>query len=175
MAHLWLMDPRAPEPIPLLDSPLDIDAAPVVPVPPGQPGESDSSRTILMKADPAGDSWCLVAGAGAAAFVNGERVAVGIRLLRDRDEIRIPHSGRWYFYGTERLAQLAPFPGSAPASCPRCRQPVLPATAAVQCPGCGLWHHESAELPCWSYAETCAMCSQATELDAGYRWTPEAL
>jgi hypothetical protein len=175
MAHLWLMYPRTHEPVPLLDSPLDIDAAPPAPASPAAGGEADASRTLLVKTDATGDAWCLVAGAGAEAFVNGQRVVAGIRFLRDRDEIRLPLSGRWYYYGTERLAQVMPFPLSQGAACPRCRQPVLPAAAAVQCPGCGLWHHESAELPCWSYADTCAMCSHSTQLDAGYRWTPEAL
>jgi hypothetical protein len=59
--------------------------------------------------------------------------------------------------------------------CPRCRQRIEKETLAVRCPQCGLWHHQSEELPCWTYSSTCAMCPQPSALDAGYQWTPTEL
>jgi hypothetical protein len=175
MAHLWSMDPRSRDPIPLLDPLHELEDDPHGDPRTAASGAEDAARTLLVCADASGDAWCLLAGIGTEVFVNGRRVVAGIRLLRDRDEIRLPDSRRWYFFGTERLARVEPFPGDRSASCPRCRQAVQPGTPAVRCPSCGLWHHGSEALPCWSYADTCAMCSHATSLEAGYRWTPEAL
>ena len=47
-------------------------------------------------------------------------------------------------------------------------------TPAVQCPACGRWFHQSAELPCWTYSDHC-LCPQPTALDCGYQWTPHGL
>ena len=110
--------------------------------------------------------------------VNGTPLHAGIRVLRNRDEIRL--NGTRMYFSTERLAQVTPFPGAdRPTQCPRCKQPINEGQMAVRCPNprCGVWHHQSEvdELPCWTYTPNCANCGQETELSSGFRWTPEGL
>jgi hypothetical protein len=107
--------------------------------------------------------------------INGLPLIGGLRTLSDQDEISCPAAGA-LFYSTERLARVEPLPALGyEVSCPRCRQPIASGSAAVRCPGCEVWHHGSEELPCWTYAPTCALCQQQTAADTGYRWTPEEL
>jgi len=121
------------------------------------------------------DEWILLAAPRAGISINGLPLQVGIHVLADRDEIRIGGRGS-VFFSTERPARCEPLPPSDRSLvCPRCRQPIEPGTPAVRCPQCALWHHQSADLPCWSYAPTCALCPRSTEQDAGFQWTPEDL
>ena len=113
-----------------------------------------------------------MAGAGTEVRVNGIAVAGGLRVLADRDEV-VVHGERRYF-STEQLAEAVPCPArNAALECARCRQAIEAGSRAVRCPRCGVWHHESVALPCWTYADTCAVCPQPTDLSTGYRWTPE--
>ena len=106
--------------------------------------------------------------------INGMRPSLGIRVLRDRDEIRV--DGERLFFSSERLAAPEPFPGADQAiMCPRCKQEIIDNSTAIKCPQCGVWHHQSEEFPCWTYSERCALCDQSSSLDSGYRWTPEGL
>ena len=133
---------------------------------------SVASGTLVRSAGPRQD-WHLLAPEASEVTVNGYRLSGGLRTLQDRDEIRIPGVGT-LFFSTERLATVEPLPESArDVCCPRCRQTVTPGTNAVRCPGCGVWHHASPELACWTYAPGCAMCGQLTAMDAGYQWTPQ--
>ena len=119
--------------------------------------------------------WALLAWPEAGVRVNGKAVSIGIRLLRDRDEIR-PAGRPPVYFSTERLAGVEQLPdGSEELFCARCRQRIEEGGEAVRCPACGIWLHESEELPCWTYASTCALCDQTTDLEAGFRWTPEDL
>ena len=73
-------------------------------------------------------------------------------------------------------AAVEPLPESAgEVFCARCKKRIPAGAPAVKCPQCGAWHHSSDDLPCWTYAETCAFCDQPTALDADYRFTPEDL
>jgi hypothetical protein len=122
-----------------------------------------------------GGQWALIGAAGSAVCVNGESLALGLRALVDRDEIRCGES-REYF-SAETLPLVASMPaGARPLRCPRCKQVIVPGSLAVRCPNpqCGAWHHQSDELPCWTYTPACSLCPQPTPLDGGYRWTPEA-
>jgi hypothetical protein len=142
-----------------------------------QSGESTAWReeVLLIPTARRTELWVLLAGVKADVRINGIRLSLGIRCLRDRDEIRVGGTDLYYF-STESLAVAEPFPGSPPNTfCPRCRQAIAPGDAAVKCPACGVWHHKSEDLPCWTYSETCALCSQVTAMDAGYRWTPEGM
>jgi Zn finger protein HypA/HybF involved in hydrogenase expression len=127
--------------------------------------------------DPAGGAplWTLLGGQEAALRVNGQPLALGIRALRDRDEISV--AGQRCFFSTEELALVVPFPGMAQTVfCPRCKQKMEVGDPAVSCPHCRAWHHQSEKFPCWTYEPTCALCHvQSTALDAGYAWTPEML
>jgi hypothetical protein len=118
-----------------------------------------------------GEAWALVAAAGAVR-VNGAPLALGLRVLRDKDEI-CSEGGR-VFFSEERLAAVEPFAGAAPVACARCRQPVEPGSPSVRCAGCGVVCHESPELPCMTYTPTCPLCSRSSTLGA-FTWTPEDL
>jgi hypothetical protein len=132
---------------------------------------------MVLPAEGAGPSptWALLAGPSATLRVNGQPLVLGIRVLRDRDEISF--DGHRGFFSTEELAQIVPFPGlPQPAFCPRCKQKMETGDLAVVCPHCRAWHHQSEKYPCWTYGGTCALCQvQSTALDAGYTWTPEKL
>jgi len=157
MAHLWL--------------PEDGDAA-WTRQPLGGETALGASAGLLRATAPEGHRWVLLA--APSVRVNGSPVAAGIVALRDRDEICA--DGRRVFFSTESLAEVVPYPGGERTTfCPRCRLEIAAGTLAVRCPHCGVWHHQSAELPCWTYAERCVQCDQRTALDAGYRWTPEEL
>jgi hypothetical protein len=123
-----------------------------------------------------GEKWVLFVAAGDRVHVNGTLLAVGMRVLKDRDEIGVGN-GDSVFFSTERLARVQPFPGiGREAKCPRCWDPIQVGSPAVQCPRCGVWHHQDTEnnRPCWTYTEKCAAsCDQSTDLQAGYQWTPE--
>ena len=121
--------------------------------------------------------WALLVPAGAHVRINDAPIENGIRVLADRDAIRVANLPPVYF-STERLARVEPFPNEANVFCPRDKTLISAGEPAVCCPQCGIWHHEqSAEGEgCWTYAETCALCDQSTDLDsAGFRWTPEGL
>jgi hypothetical protein len=121
--------------------------------------------------------WALLAPAGAHVCINDAPVENGIRVLADRDAIRVANLSPMYF-STERLARVEPFPNEENVFCPRCKSLIAPGEPAVSCPQCGISHHESSVdgEGCWTYAETCALCDQSTDLDsAGFRWTPEEL
>jgi hypothetical protein len=163
MAHLWLRENDETSPNDWGVMPLEEGAAAFGPA------------LLLRCQDASGDLWLLMDAAPPRVRLNGASLITGIHVLQDRDEITIPGVGRMFF-STEVLARVEPYPGGErPAICPRCKRRIDTATPAVRCPQCGVWHHQSDELPCWTYSDTCALCSQPTALDAGYRWTPEAL
>ena len=123
-------------------------------------------------------AWILLAsGAQQRLRVNGVVFVAGIRVLRDRDELRLS-SGQRMFFSTEILAHVEPFVGGdRPTFCPRCRQQIDSGRPAVRCPGCGAIHHQSEDdgFTCWAYAPRCALCDQSTDIATSYRWTPECL
>ncbi len=119
-----------------------------------------------------GVGWVLIRGRGREVRVNGMVERLGVRALRHQDQIEVGDQ-RMYF-STESLASVGPFPGAGrPVFCPRCKQEIEAGVPAVQCPSCGLWHHETPELNCWTYAPHCSTCSQGTEVGGEYRWVPE--
>ncbi len=121
----------------------------------------------------ASSSWALVAPPGVRVQVNGRAPVAGLRVLEHRDLIRTADGGR-YFFTCESQAVVESFPGADRAMyCGRCRQRLDHGSAAVCCPGCGVWYHQGTELPCWTYDEHCVYCSRATALDQGCTWTPE--
>lgn len=120
-------------------------------------------------------SWALLVPTGIDVWLNGTPVHSGIRILNHRDAIRLEET---VYFSTECLATPQQFPGAPqPLYCPRCKQELKTDQIAVKCPQCGIWHHQdqAAQRPCWTYAEHCALCDQPTDLEAGYRWSPEAL
>jgi hypothetical protein len=137
-------------------------------------GEAGGAAANLVRAHCAGSvAWALMSAPGSGIRIGGEALPAGLRVLRDRDEIRTPDGGR-LFFSTEALVAVRPFesPGRD-VFCGRCRQRITAGAPAVRCPGCGVWYDQHDELPCWTYAETCAFCGRSTALDLGFAWVPE--
>ena len=139
-------------------------------------GEAGDGQVRLLRHGAAGhEEWVLVAGGGRWARVNGFPLCLGMRVLGHKDAVAV--DGHRVFFSTERVAKVEPFPGAdRPVFCPRCKLEIEKGTPAVRCPNpeCGLWHHETAEFNCWTYAPQCSTCSQETGLGGDYRWMPEA-
>ncbi len=184
MAHLWLRDPG------LNDSkegwavlPLECEAVGLAPMPPhrlpdggGGRKEAPSFGVGLFRCRQEGhERWILLGGGGRTVWINGLPLTGGIRVLEDRDEIRIDETGS-LFFSSEVRAVIEPFPGGDdPVHCARCKSAIEQGTPAVRCPACEIFHHESEERPCWRYRDFCSTCDQITDLDAGFRFTPEDL
>jgi hypothetical protein len=171
MAHLWGEDADGWYVRMLEAAPLALTAEsnrPAREAPPAKPVQ-------LIRADVGGTRhWALVTPRDSGIRVNGCAVPAGLCVLADRDEI-CTGGGRRYFFSTESPAKVEPFPApEKPVFCGRCRQKIETETPAVRCPNCGIWYHQSAGLPCWTYAETCGFCDHPTALDQGFTWTPEA-
>ena len=177
MPHLWIKD----ETDRWCVMPLDGEVFTLSEDPPRrlrtEPGADEAVSTALLvqQASTNQSRWLLISRQGHAVCVNGDSTTLGVRVLTDRDEINVEGVGE-FFFSTESLARIEVFTGSAQEIyCPRCRQVLDEGVPAVRCPQCGVWYHETEELNCWRYAETCALCPQPTDLDAGFRWTPEEL
>lgn len=174
MAHLWIRDVEGEWAV----LPLDGTAFSLMSNPPHPMNCAEGetvSGVLLLKSAPKENaaSWVLIAGVDMRVGVNGRRVALGMCVIKDRDEITVEGGGT-YFFSTESLVSVKAFPGSdQKIFCPRCRQEIMAGTLSVRCPQCSVWYHQREELPCWTYSERCALCPQTTDLDAGYQWTPE--
>lgn len=177
MAHLWVTtDANQWAVLPLEDEAFTLSTSPPMPVRrPLDEGEVLSGVALVRTRGADAITWVLIAGTGSGVSVNGLPLATGIRVVSDRDEIRVPGVSNVYF-STESLARVEAFPGSDQTLfCPRCKQEIEQWAAAVKCPACGVWHHQTEELNCWTYSEVCALCAHATGLSAGFQWTPEGL
>lgn len=166
MAHLWLRDAAGEWAVLPLAGAVDLGHRP----PRAEAGEA----AVVLRPLAGGSGWALVArsGAGARVRVNGEPLLGDLRVLADRDQLRLGDEA--LYFSTENPARVEPLAqAERPLACPRCRQTIAPATPAVRCPACGVWHHQSEELPCWTYAPTCALCPRSTDLQAGLQWSPE--
>jgi hypothetical protein len=182
MAHLWTQDETGWNAEKLVSLVFDLGSIGAL-LPAGASGVGESGELAraagagfgrLVKTGEAGaGGWALVASPGFGVRLNGRAPTAGLRVLADRDEIRVGVSGR-YFFSTESLAVVEPFPGvERDVFCGRCRQRIEKSAPAVRCPSCGVWYDQSADLPCWTYAEKCVFCEARTALDAGFLWTPE--
>ncbi len=173
MAHLWLSveDQRAV--FPLEGAAFSLSAHPPrrIPAPPCK--EALGGVALLRVEKPDGAVWVIVAGTDQTVHVNEFPLALGIRVLSDRDRIWVSNVGA-FFFSTETLATVEPFPGAEQKIfCPRCKLEIEEGCTSVKCPQCSRWHHQSEEMKCWTYTRHCALCPQPTDLDTGYRWMPE--
>jgi hypothetical protein len=182
MALIWSSDENvnwSPFPLKAREYQLSIAGIKMI----GNKGANKKSHGLLLAWGESGEEeWVLIADLGARIRVNAVPLIVGIRVLRNRDEILCQDQAtglRRYFFSTERLVQIEPFPALDGANrCPRCKQPINKGDMAVRCPNpqCRVWHHQKEDLPCWSYSPTCAMqCGWPTDLSAKYHWNPEEL
>jgi hypothetical protein len=131
----------------------------------GSPG--GEKIELLPGADP---GVVLLAEPGSRLRVNGHPLCGGLRVLQDRDELRVGPE-RCFYSATTAMA-VEPYPGET-ASCPRCSGLLRQGTAAVRC-RCGAWFHQSAESACFSYGATCPLCGGSTQLETE-PWDPAEL
>jgi uncharacterized protein YbaR (Trm112 family) len=177
MAHLWVKNESEQWAVlPLEADAFVLTANPPVPLRNLAVATESVSKVLLLRQLRAEEtSWVLISGRERDVRINGAQLTLGVQTVADRDEINIEGAGTLYF-STESLARVEPYPVSAQSLyCPRCKQAVESGSAAVKCPQCRTWYHQSEELPCWAYSETCALCPQPTDLAAGFRWTPDEL
>ena len=85
-------------------------------------------------------TWVLLAPGESQVRINDAALESGIRILTDRDAIRVPGRSTIYF-STERLARIEAFPDAEHVYCPRCKLMICEGGSAVCCPQCGVWHH----------------------------------
>jgi len=120
------------------------------------------------------DAWVLLVAPGAAVSVNGRQVLAGVAVIRHMDEIQLAECSPMYFV-SESPTRVEAFEGRGALPCARCQQPIESGQLSAKCPRCGLFHHQSEALPCWTYAERCSGCDHSTALDGALAWTPESL
>jgi hypothetical protein len=177
MAHMWVRgkDEWGIAPLNGEQFVLTREAAHPIRVRANGPRQSDVGLLVRRPGHDGKESWLLLS-LGNGLHVNGSPLPCGMRVLRDRDNLHVEGAGH-LFFSTERLARVEPYSGPEGLKCGRCRRPMEPGRPAVLCPNCTLWHHEDPERRrrCWTYTAHCARCPQPTDLDAGYRWTPEEL
>jgi hypothetical protein len=117
--------------------------------------------------------------AGTPAWVNGDPVVGGLRVLVHRDEIVV--GSELYCYSAHSRPIVSAFTLAAGARRPRCgvcRMAVEDGQAAVACPQCGRLYHQleaagehGAKL-CWTYLPAC-LCGHPTALGADEPWRPD--
>jgi hypothetical protein len=164
MPYLWSMNAESGwEPMQLVDQPAQLF------------DKEEFSGVALAQADDGrlDDTWVLVWGPENIVRLNGLRAQTGIRVLADRDEIKVD-SRPPVFFSAEALAREETFEaGEKEVYCPRCKKPLEGGASAVRCPVCKVAYHyaEEKERNCWLYAPKCT-CGHSTAMDAGFRWTP---
>ena len=145
------------------------------------PPELPSGRAVILlyaqQLESQPPRWVLLVAPGSRVSLNGEKLETGIRILADRDAISLAPCRVMYF-STEHRAQIEKYAGDDQAFCPRCKLEIKPKDLAVCCPRCLVFHHHKEQQgeSCWTYAETCALCDQPTELNSTlFNWTPGEL
>ena len=131
---------------------------------------------VSVKKERLSDTWALLWGPETTVRLNGLRLQTGIRVLADRDEVKVD-SNPPVFFSAETLAREETFEAGAADGkdihCPRCKKLVEDGASVVRCPVCKVAYHygEEKERNCWCYAPTCT-CGHSTAMDAGFQWTP---
>lgn len=137
-------------------------------IPGGLRHTDENDAVVLLPLDDSGA--VLVSRPDAAVRINGQAMPAGLRVLADRDEIRVNHE-RFYFSSQDPL--VVETRNAERVACPRCSGMIESGTPAVRC-HCGAWFHQSAEHPCFTYGETCPLCNVSSQLDAD-PWGPSEI
>jgi hypothetical protein len=179
MAVIWQESPlNAWEATPLKDRRYNLAPGGLAAASPTAGTRPQTAAVQLLRGTAGGQPWVLLAAKGSGVRVNGQSLDIGLRVLRNCDEIFLIRAHRRFFFSNEGLPRVERFPRDLrAASCPRCHHVIQPGSLAVRCPNeeCGVWHHQSADCPCWTEGQRCAMCETPTELRAGFRWSPQDL
>jgi len=132
MAHLWIKDERDGWSV----VPLDAPAFALSQNPPRRMRVSDESvaRALLVQQSGANPlRWLLLSHPGEDVRSNGDATTLGVRVLKDRDEINVACLGA-FFFSTESLARVDAFSGATQKIfCPRCRQVIDEGAACASC------------------------------------------
>lgn len=143
-------------------------------------GATSAEAVVIRRRRCEGDTWVVAAPPGVGLHVNGWLMRLGLRVLRDKDQLRVGNTGP-FFFSTERLPHVETMAEPAsPTLCPRCKLPIVGGKLGVRCPRCGVLHHQYDELPCWyGYEgkpfERCTNCDQPVATEGKLQWTPEEL
>src|SRR5882672_11225011 len=103
MAHLWYTDSTGAWGIhPLADSPCVVRFSPDGPVFDPSPAEPQATGVVLMQpvSGAASDAWVIVAGRATDVRVNGADLVLGLRAMRNRDDVSV--AGQRLYFSTER-------------------------------------------------------------------------
>jgi uncharacterized C2H2 Zn-finger protein len=173
MAHLWMEADGEWQRYPLHAAAHELRDGVWVPHEVSTDPRRFAGVTLERQGNRLDEAWVLLATSTRQVLVNGRRLPLGLRCLRDRDELSA--QGRTWFFSTERLPIVEDFEGEADASCPRCKGVIAPGEPTVRCPACRVVYHQRADRACWTYGATCALCGGATALDGGFIWTPATL
>ena len=142
-----------------------------------QRGVGDICLVRAAAGEASAETWAILSArpGGSTTHVNGVPVTPGLRVLHDRDEIRI--GARRLYFSAERRARVEPIPQGQTPLCPRCQSEIECGSPGVQCPAlaCGVWYHERDDKRCWTSEIRCTLCDQSTDPDAGFGWTPEEI
>jgi hypothetical protein len=178
MPCIWIREDSAWAAYRLTDKPVELSGSKLAELPsdPEPGGATDEERATFFRVagDGLADKWALVWGRKRSVRLNGLDLPTGVRILADRDEIKVDDNDPVVFT-VETQASVESFPGSEnEIRCPRCLKPIEAGSAAIRCPSCSLWFHcgEEKEKNCWAYSPECT-CGRSTDMEAGFRWTPE--
>ncbi|MGD0389446.1 MAG: hypothetical protein ABSC42_10880 [Tepidisphaeraceae bacterium] len=172
MPRLWVRrDLQQWTTVPLDHDPFELNADPLGAI---VPTARDGPVVLARKVDDGKDQWALIVRPGEEAIVhvNGDRVMLGMRALRDHDAIQIGGGGRIYF-SAESAPVIVTYPeGKPPVICPRCSTEIKSGDLVVRCPKCETYFHQKQELECWLYDDRC-QCDQPTALSEENCWRPD--
>lgn len=144
----------------------EADAWQSIPLEKGQPLRLGAA--LFLAQSPGRHCLLLLNGAGVA--VNG-LPSLPLQVVADRDAIRI--DGETVYFSAELPARPVAFPAlEHDTFCSRCKGSMATGDAAIQCPRCSAWHHQTGTLACWTYDAHCSSCDHPTR---GTSWQPEPL
>ena len=118
MSHLWVRNSDGR----WTDHPLDSELVRLTPNGPATLAEHAllngvSDPVLVRTPDPFGlAGWVVMCSPCSRTRVNGVRLLIGARVLRDRDAIALG-DGNTVFFSSERVAEIVPFPGEDNRTC----------------------------------------------------------